>query len=233
MDIKNKVIIITGASMGIGKAAAELLYAEGAKLALVSRSVDLINEFASKMTDSYVLQVDLSKPEDATKMIEDVYKHYGKIDVLINNAAQGYRAPVELVDLEDYKYIMALNVYSPLMAMQAVIPIMKRQGGGTIVNISSNVSKNTFPTLAAYASTKTALNMLSLTARKELADDNIIVSIVHPGLTATDFGKNSIKSKIEHKQMLWNMPVADPAEKVAERILKIILSGDAEEHLVE
>ena len=133
---------------------------------------------------------------------------------------------------KDYKYIMALNVYSPLMAMQAVIPIFRKQGGGTIVNISSNVSKNTFPSLAAYASTKTALNMLSLTARKELADDNIIVSIVHPGLTATDFGKNSIKSKKEHKQMLWNLPAADPAEKVAERILKIIISGDAEEHLV-
>jgi len=233
MEIKDRVIILTGASMGIGKVTAELLYSKGAKLALVARSVDKINDFASNWKDCYILKVDLSIPENATKIIEDVHKHFGRIDVLINNAGQGYRAPVELVDLDDYKYIIALNVYSPLLAMQAVIPIMRQQGGGTIVNISSNVSKNTFPSLGAYASTKTALNMLSLTARKELAEDNIIVSIVHPGLTATDFGKNSIKSKKEHKQMLWNMPQADPAEKVADRILKIIITGDAEEHLVE
>ena len=109
----------------------------------------------------------------------------------MNNAGQGLRSTVETIDLDDYRNIMELNVFGVLSAMQEVIPIMRKQGGGTILNVGSMVSKNTFPTLAAYASTKYALNALSLTARQELAKDNIIVSVFHPKMTATEFGQNA------------------------------------------
>jgi short-subunit dehydrogenase len=111
--------------------------------------------------------------------------------ILVNNAGQGLLSPVETVDLDEYRDIMELNVFAVLSAKQAVMPIMRKQGGGTILNVSSMVSKNTFPMLAAYASTKYALNALSLTAREELAKDNIIVSVFHPKMTATDFGHNA------------------------------------------
>src|SRR5581483_3467237 len=106
------------------------------------------------------------------------------------------------VDIEKYREIFELNVVSVLRCMQAVIPIMRQQGrgstsltaGGMILNVSSRVSKNYFPNLGAYASTKYALNAISLTAREELKKDGIIVSVMHPKMTATDFGKNAIRT---------------------------------------
>jgi short-subunit dehydrogenase len=117
----------------------------------------------------------------------------------VNNAGQGLRSSVETINLDDYRNIMELNVFAVLVAMQEVIPIMRKQGGGTILNVGSMVSKNTFPMIAAYASTKYALNALSLTARQELAQDNIIVSVFHPKMTATDFGKNAHGQKYDSR----------------------------------
>ena len=122
---------------------------------------------------------------------------------------------------------MELNVFAVLAAMQEVIPIMRKQGGGAILNVGSMVSKNAFPTLAAYASTKYALNALSLTARQELAHDNIIVSMFHPKMTATDFGQNARGQKYDSRAGRPGMSVDTP-EAVAERMVEQIISGDAE-----
>ena len=97
------------------------------------------------------------------------------------------------VEMASYRAIWALNIEGPLIAMQKVNRLMRAQGGGSIVNISSMVSKNYLPRIGAYASTEYALNALSLKARAELAHDHIIVSVVYPGLAETDFGKNAIK----------------------------------------
>jgi short-subunit dehydrogenase len=134
------------------------------------------------------------------------------------------------VAIHDYKNIVQLNVIGPLIAMQQVIPIMREQGSGHILNISSRVSKNYFPYLGAYASTKYALNCISLTARAELEKDNIIVNVMHPGLTETGFGKNSIKSQGSEQLFAGraDMPEADSAEHVANRILEAIESERAE-----
>ena len=139
-------------------------------------------------------------------------------------------SPVETIDVEKYKDIMELNVYGPLLAMEAIIPQMRKQGGGMIVNISSLVSKNYFPNLAAYASTKYALNALSLTARQELAKDNIIVSVMHPKMTATNFGKNAIRTTAFRASRPGDRPhmQVDTAEQVAEKIGELIESEAAE-----
>ncbi len=116
--------------------------------------------------------------------------------------------------------------------MKEVIPVMRAQGGGVIVNVSSRVSKNYFPYLGAYASTKYALNALSLTARAELEKDNIIVSIMLPTLIETDFGKNAVKFDVVAQGMSprtrEGMPTPDSAEHVAKRILLTIETGQAE-----
>lgn len=121
--------------------------------------------------------------------------HYGRIDVLINNAGRGMWNSAESTDLDQYRGMMELNVFGPLAAMQAVIPFMRKQGGGVIINISSGVSRMFIPGLSAYASTKYALNAISLTARTELAADNIRVGIMLPGMTATDFGRNALGAR--------------------------------------
>lgn len=233
MDIKDKVIVVTGASAGIGLATAKLLGQQGAKVVLAARTADKIEAAAKELPDALAVPTDMRKPEDIKNLIDQAIKKYGRIDVLINNAGQGMYGPVEKIDIEKYKEIMDLNVYAVVRAMQDVIPQLRKQGGGMILNISSRVSKNYFPFLAAYASTKYALNAISLTARQELEKDNIIVSVFHPKMTATDFGKNAMGSSPLAQNRDNNptgrpAPEVDTAEQVAKQIVEQIKSGEPE-----
>lgn len=231
MDIKNKVVLITGASEGIGKATAELFDREGARVALASRSESKLKEMAAGMKNAFVSPTDMSKPDQVRKMVRDTAEHYGRLDVLINNAARGMHMPIEHINIEDFAGVMALNVYGPIIAMQEALPIMRKQGGGAIVNISSMVTKNVYPSIGPYAATKCALNMITLTARAELASDNITVSLLHPTLTDTDFRKNAVQSRVPFNAPMRQLPAGDPPSRVAERILMIVQSGAAEDML--
>lgn len=238
MDLKDKIAIVTGASEGIGRATAQFLSRQGATVILAARSDEKIAELAHELPKSLAVHTDMRNPADIQNLIDRTIAVYERVDILINNAGQGMYGPVESIDLPKYREIIDLNVYGPLLAMQAVIPFMRRQGGGMIVNISSRVSKNYFPNLAAYASTKYALNALSLTARTELSKDNIIVSVMHPKLTATGFGKNSISGnasrpldasrpgQVRPGANASNNPdlQVDTPEAVAEKIIELIHS---------
>ncbi len=230
--VDGKVIIVTGATAGIGLATARLLAQHGAKVALAARSMDMLEKLAEEIPGSFAIRTDMTDETDIKEMIHKVHQHFGRIDVLVNNAGQGLYGTIENVDIENYKDIFQLNVVGPLVAMQRVIPLMRAQGGGHILNISSLVSKNYFPMLGAYASTKYALNCISLTARAELEKDNIIVNVMHPGMTATEFGKNSYKSDeaAQHMESRFrdNMSTPDSADYIAERILHAIESERAE-----
>lgn len=232
MEIKNKVIIVTGASMGIGLATARLLSEKGAKVALVARSKEILEKLAKELPESFSVAADLSDAKEVERMIDEVNKHYGRIDALVNNAGRGIYGAIENVDIDSYRKVFDLNVVGPLMAMKCVIPIMRAQGGGAIVNVSSMVSKAYIPYLGAYASTKYALNAISLTARAELDKDGIVVGVVHPGMTATQFGKNAVKSDAVAERMesrhREHLPEPDTAEYVAGRILLALQSGEAE-----
>ena len=237
MNIKDKVIIVTGASEGIGKALAEALSAKGAKLVLAARSEDKLKALAARLPGSLAVRADMRTPEDVAALVEAAMNAYGRVDMLVNNAGQGMYGPVETVDIEQYKSAMELNVYAPLRAMQLVIPRMRRAGGGMIVNISSMVSKNAYPSLGAYASTKYALNALSYTARTELAKDKIVVSVFHPRMTATRFGENAMGSRPSYAggggtgAQGSRAPAVDSAELVAEKVLELIASEEAEANM--
>jgi len=232
MDIRDKVVIITGASAGIGLAAARLLASKGAKVALAARSKDVLERISLELEGSFPIPTDMRRPDAVGRMVSETRKRYGRIDVLVNNAGQGIYGAVENTDIDGYRSVIELNVVGPLVAMQKVIPVMRAQGGGAIVNVSSMVSKAHYPFLGAYASTKYALNAISLTARTELAKDHIVVSVVCPGMTATDFGKNAIKSDAVAATMesrrREGMPEPDSAEHIATRILLAIESGEPE-----
>lgn len=238
MDIKGKVTLITGASMGIGLSTARLFAARGARVALAARSTDklsaLAEELRQKGYESVVLTTDLSDPAAAKQMVELAYIHFGQIDILINNAGQAAAGTVADVNPNDFRQIIDLNVFGPLYAMQAAIPKMRQQGGGLIINISSMVSKMHIPGLGAYAATKSALNMLSDTARGELAPDNIRVITVYPRLTTTDFGKNSLGNRQMRDHQRSSAPStmqADTPEWVAEKILLAVQKEPEEQFM--
>jgi short-subunit dehydrogenase len=231
MDVQSKVVIVTGASSGIGLATARLLARQGAKLALVSRSKEKLEQLSRELPDSLAVPADMTEIEEVKTMVKRTEEHFGRINVLVNCAGQGYDAPVEKTDVDIFHHIFDLDVVGPLVAMKEVIPIMRRQGGGTIINISSGTALMYLPNNGGYSSLKRALAHISLTAREELSNDNIVVSVVYPYMTLTDFEKNTIKdsSLVQAEEQQASIPFPpDTAEYVAQKILDGIASGEAE-----
>jgi NAD(P)-dependent dehydrogenase (short-subunit alcohol dehydrogenase family) len=227
MKLEGSVVAITGASLGIGKATAQVLAAKGAKVALLARSVEIISNLAEKIPGSLAVKCDVTDFEDFRKALETVHSHYGRVDALVNNAGKAYDTTVETIDLDLLQDQYRLNILAPIVGMQVVIPWMRAQGEGSIVNISSGVSFMAVPGYAPYSSSKRALNGISLTARAELAVDNIQVSLVHPFITATDFGKNKVTTP-NSRTAGADYAAGDPPENVANLIAQAIEEGGPE-----
>ncbi len=238
MDIQGRVAIVTGASAGIGLATARRFASEGAKVVLVARSADKLTQLANELSqqghDALVLPADMRNKTDVDRMVEKAFQHYGQVDILINNAGQAAAGTVADVSIDHFRQILELNVLGPVYAIQAVVPRMRQSGGGVIINISSMVSKMHIPGLAAYASTKAALNILSDTARQELAADNIRVVTFYPRVTDTDFGKNSLgdqRLRQSQRAHSWTPDAVDSPERVAEKILEAAQKEPAEQYM--
>ncbi len=236
MEVKGKVAIVTGASGGIGLATAKFLSIKGANLALVARSKEKLEMLAKELPDSIAVVADISKVEDVERMIKQVHEHFGRIDILVNNAGQGYDATIEKIDVDIIHCIFDLDFLGPVVAMQHVIPLMRKQGEGSIINISSGLALMYLPGMSIYSSLKRALSHISLTAREELKKDNIAVSVMYPYITSTDFEENTIKPPLieeegaqEEEGEYEGAPFEpDTAEFVAKKIVEGIESGEAE-----
>jgi NADP-dependent 3-hydroxy acid dehydrogenase YdfG len=228
MQIKDKVIIVTGASSGIGEATAGLLASKGARVVLAARSKAKLEKLSNSLPGSLVVPTDMTDVKQIKALVTKTLKHYGRIDVLINNAGVGYDASVEKTDLAKLQQVFDTNLKGPIAAMQAVIPAMRSQGGGMVINVSSGTSLMYLPFMSGYSGLKRALNAVSLTARQELAKDKIIVSVVYPYITATDFEKNTLSEG----ERTWDpgsgsrpdIPPADSAGHVAAIIAELIVS---------
>ncbi|HET6449773.1 MAG TPA: SDR family oxidoreductase [Spirochaetia bacterium] len=231
MEIKDKVVLVTGASSGIGLAAARLLAESGARLALNARSRDKLEQVSRELPGSAAFPADMSDELAVRRMVADVRAAFGRIDVLVNNAGRGTNQSVESLDVAAYRRLIDLNVIGPLVAMQAVIPLMRQQGAGSIVAISSGTALMYAPGLAGYSATKRALNGLSLTARNELAPDGIVVSVVYPYVTKSDFYRNLVakgeRGDTAEEYAAGRAP-ADTSEYVAGLIAEAIRTGAAE-----
>ncbi len=229
MYVQNMIAMVTGASGGIGEAIARELTRRGAKIALVARSEEKLQKLSQELPNSLCIIADMTKPEDIIRMVEETKKHFGRIDILVNNAGRGYDAAVEDIDVEKLREVTDLDLIAPILAMQQVIPLMREQKSGAIVNISSGTALMILPHMGGYAALKLALAKISLTAREELKNDGIQVQVVYPFITATDFEKNTLKEK----EYQWTgggreIPPADSPEYIAEKIVDGIGKNDAE-----
>jgi short-subunit dehydrogenase len=230
MEIKNKIAIVTGASSGIGLSTAKLLSEKGAKVALVSRSKEKLEKLSGEIPNTIAVPADMSKVFEVKRMVKEIADRFGKIDLLVNNAGVGYDAFVEKIDVDTFHYIFDLDLVGPVVAMQQVVPFMRRQGGGTIVNVSSAVALMVLPNNGPYASVKRALALMSLTARDEMKKDNITVSVAYPYITLTNFERNTIRDvPVLESELEPHGPFPpDTADYAAHKIVEGIESGEAE-----
>ena len=191
--LAEQVILITGASTGIGAALALRLasQAEGIRLVLAARNQEKLAMVARscQTTGAEVLVVptDLAEVAQVKALAAKAIEHFGRVDALVNNAGYGQMGPIELIAPEDAQRQFAVNFHAPLILSQALIPTMRDQGGGRIINISSLGGRLAFPAGGMYSSSKFALEALSDVMRMELKAFNIKVCVIEPGPVTTDF----------------------------------------------
>jgi NADP-dependent 3-hydroxy acid dehydrogenase YdfG len=221
-DLTDKVVIVTGASSGIGAATARLLHDSGAFPVLAARRADRIADLGVALGGALAVRTDVTDQADIARLVDLTLDRHGRIDGLVNNAGVALHQPLDVLDLDEFASVLAVNVISVVAMTQAVLPAMRAQGSGRIVNISSGTTRMTLPGVGAYAATKAAVNMLTAVARKELAEDGIAVSLVLPFITATEFaggrflpGRNS-----------WPGPAAHSPEYVGKVILRALRTGE-------
>src|ERR1700760_2056194 len=198
MKLANKVAVITGASMGIGEAIAKLFLQEGAKVVLCARDLARTKEAEQRIgggANTLSLSCDVSKREQIDALIAETLKRFGRIEIFVNNAGFGLNDSVADMDMADFRRMFDTNLFGAVDCMQAVIPLMRQQGSGDIVNISSVSGHIATPYMSGYAATKHAMNAIGKAARMELLRHNINVLTVCPGYIATDFVKNMSKGK--------------------------------------
>lgn len=191
MELKDSVALVTGASRGIGRGIAAALAREGARLVISARGADALDEAHRELeqqgTDVRAVVGDVGDERQAAAMVTAALDSWGRLDLLVNNAGVGYRGAIEEMPTEQFDRLFQTNVRGPFLLIKAAVPQMKKQGGGTIVNISSLAGKNPVPNMAAYAASKWALHGLSMSILGELRRDKIRIIIVSPGSTASNF----------------------------------------------
>lgn len=222
MELNGKVIIITGASSGVGRAAALALAERGARVALASRSPEKLHEVAARSQNALVVPTDVTDADAVGAMASRVQSHFGRIDILINNAGQAMLARVEHIGVPELRALTEVNVVGPLLAIRAVLPVMRSQGEGTLVHVTSGTVGVGVPGLGAYSATKAAAETLFLTARAELREQNIRCILFSPGPTATGLGENALRTGPADQVQVRSAGTANTPESAAARLIETI-----------
>lgn len=237
-SLEGKVVLITGGSRGFGLVLARHLADRGARLAICARSADDL-ELARQELDGrgaavIAMTVDVTENEEVKAMVRDVVKHYGRIDLLVNNAGIIQVGPQHLMEVEDYELAMQTNFWAQLYAMQAVIPHMAEQGGGRIVNITSIGGKIALPHLLPYTASKFAAVGLSEGMHAELKKYNIVVTTVIPNLMRTGSPLQADIKGDHTREYAWfkhadsNPLMSQDPDKTAQRIIEAVEYGESE-----
>ena len=198
MEMEGKVVVVTGASMGIGEAIAKVFADEGASVVLLSRDASRAEAARHRVghTDrTLALACDVRNREDIDRALALTLHHFDRVDVWVNNAGVGIRDTVADMEMSACRELFETNFFGTIACMQAVAPALREAGGGTIINISSVAGHIPVPFMAIYSASKFAMNALGKGARPELKRDNINVLSVCPGYVSTDFGKHVVADR--------------------------------------
>lgn len=230
MGLNGKVAIVTGASMGIGEAIAKAFAAEGAKVVLSSRDIARVETARQRIgfqerTAAFACDVRDRAQLDA--LLRFALDRHGKIDIWVNNAGFGLVDSVQRMDMAATRAVFDTNLFGAVEAMQLLIPVLRQQGSGCIINISSVSGFVGVPYMATYCATKHALNAYSRATRVELAGTGVKILNVCPGFVATEFSANAIRGA-DRKKMTGGSKRGVSAEYVAKATLKAYLGNKRE-----
>ncbi|HLH81099.1 MAG TPA: SDR family NAD(P)-dependent oxidoreductase [Chthonomonas sp.] len=223
-SLEGKVAIVTGASSGIGEATALRLAAEGARVTIAARRVERLNALAERIRaeggEALPSVTDVAEAEQVYAMVRRTQEAWGRVDILVNNAGVMLLGPVDGADIRDWRRMLDINVWGLMVATHAVLPIMKEQGGGHIVNVSSVAGRQTSVYAAVYSATKFAVGAFSEGLRKQETRNHIRVTVIEPGVVATELTDHITHAPTKQAIREW-IATMEPlkSEDIAEAIL--------------
>lgn len=223
MKLKDRVAVVTGASMGIGEAIAKEFVLEGAFVVMCSRDAERCEAARQRIGNlerTVAWVCDVKDEAQVRSLVGQVRERYGRIDLWVNNAGIGLLDSVETMDMDKCRVLMETNLFGALRAMQQVLPIMRDQGSGTVVNISSVAGYVSLPFSGAYSASKSALNAVSYAARMELRGTGVNVLNVCPGFVTTNLGRNAMKGSRYYRGGGSQAPMSVAPERIARAVVK-------------
>ena len=202
-SLSEKVAIITGASSGIGEATALALAAQGAQVVVVARRGDRLEKVARQISETggKALQIiaDVTDETQVRQMVDKAKAELGRVDILVNNAGVMLLGPIDGAETEDWRRMINLNLLGLMYATHAVLPLMKAQGEGHIINISSVAGRTASANVGVYNATKWGVGAFSEALRQEVHKDKIRVTVIEPGIVATELGEHITNTEVKER----------------------------------
>jgi len=221
-DIEGKVVVITGASSGLGEATARFLHAQGARVVLGARRVERIKSLADELRgrggEALALPMDVTHPEQVKKLVDAAAQAYGRVDVMLNNAGLMPHSLLERLKIEDWNRTIDVNIKGVLYGIAAALPYMKQQKSGHIINVSSVAGHKVGVGNAVYAATKHAVRVLSEGLRQEVKPYNIRTTVISPGAVATELPDSITEPDVAENIHKFYAAFAIPADSFARAV---------------
>jgi len=219
MEMEGLAAVITGSGRGLGKAIAERFFQEGARVALWDIDLELVKQVRDGLDPSgskaITARVDITNEEEVGRAVSETLERFGRIDVLVNNAGISRHRPIEEMTVEMFESVMKVNVTGTFICCRAITPVMKKQGGGKIVNMSSLAGRTGRPGVAVnYAAAKVAIIGLTQTLARELGPSRIYVNAIAPGPILTEQTKQYVPEPFTS----WNIGRAVPKDGLPEDV---------------